>query len=109
MTKSKQLLVSKHEQQEQLLETKTKSKSKSKLPLEINLDEIKNPHPELVKTWKESGVQDQYMSFEDNPECNNEKRIFLYAAASKPRAEIKHKITSIYRKKSGGEGILFLQ
>jgi hypothetical protein len=105
--KSKQQLMSKHQEQEIKQETKTKTKSKSKLPLEINLDQIFNPHPELVRTWKESGVQDQYFSFEDNPECNNEKRIFLYANASKPKAEIRHKITSIYRKKEGEKEYCF--
>jgi hypothetical protein len=102
MTKSKQLLVSKHGEQQEQTKQVTKIKSKSKLPLEINLDEIKNPHPELVRTWKESGVQDHYMSFEDNAEMNVEKRLFLSANASKPKAQIHHKITSIYRKKEGG-------
>ena len=106
MSRSRQLLVSKHKEQEQEHIHKQEKKQKH-LPLEINLDEIKNPHPELVRTWKESGVEDQYMPYEDSAAMNNEKRIFLYANAGKPKAEIKHKITSIYRKKEGEKEYCF--
>jgi hypothetical protein len=102
----KQLLISKHKEPEQEHIHKQEKKQKH-LPLEINLDEIKNPHPELVRTWKESGVEDQYMPYSDNASMNNEKRLFLYANASKPKAEIKHRITALYRKKEGEKEYCF--
>jgi len=105
MTKSKQLLVSKHKEQEQEHIIHKQEKKQKHLPLEINLDEIKSPHPKLVEAYKDTG--DQYYPFDQNPECLNERRIWLYANASKPPTPIKHKIVSLYRKKEGEKEYCF--
>jgi hypothetical protein len=86
----------------------TKSKYVTKSKDYINLDEIKNPHPEIVRAWKESGVQDHYFDFNDVSEFKNEKRLFMLAASSSPPAKITHKIQSIYRKKVGNKEYCFL-
>ncbi len=87
--KSKQVLESKHKEKQ--------------LPLEINLDEIKNPHPRVREAYKDTG--DLFFPFEDNAEFNNEKRIFIISNGSK--IPIKHKIVSIYRKKEGEKEYCF--
>jgi hypothetical protein len=92
MTKAKTI-------QQQQLVSKHIPKQKH-LPLEINLDQIFSPHPKVVEAYKDTG--DQFFPYDENPECINEKRIFLYANASKPRAEIRHRITSLYRRKEFG-------
>lgn len=72
--------------------------------LEIKLDEIKNPNPAILATYKEANAMELF--WPHRPEYKNEERIFLSSKASgKP---VKHEITGIYRKQlPGGKEYVF--
>jgi len=85
--------------------TKVKQVQKQK-PLRIDLDKIWNPHPEIIRAYKDGNALD--LSFElghtersqyNSPAYNNEARLFKSAEAGKKG--IKHKITSIHRVRKG--------
>ena len=62
--------------------------------LTINLDEIKNPHKEILRSYKESDAE--FLYFSQIPENVNEERIFLQSKSS--GTPIRHLITHLYRK-----------
>lgn len=99
------------------MKTKAKAKLKSKVELKskskgltIDLNEVKNPHPAVLKAYKDSGVQDQFYPIQDEASIINEKRIFNIANAGNANGEknkIRHKIRSIYRRAVGNKEYCF--
>ena len=74
----------------------TKSKQKQ---LSVSLDEIKNPHPAILKAYDDANAR--HLFFEHIPVYVNEKSVFMAAKASKK--PIKHEITGLYRKRINGK------
>lgn len=75
--------------------------------ISVDLDQIFNPNPKLVKTYEDAKATGLYAFDRDNKaEFLNEARVFSAARAS--RKPIKHNIFSLYRKQIGSQG-LFLR
>lgn len=74
--------------------------------MSIDLEVQINPNPAIKQAYVNANCEKDYYPFwEERSEYVNESRIFLYAKASKQ--PIKHKITSIYRKKEQGREVVF--
>lgn len=73
--------------------------SKEQKQITIDLDQIFNPNPELVKTYEDAKATYIWVDKDIRPEYVNETRVFAAARASKK--PIKHNIFSLYRKQVG--------
>ena len=70
--------------------------------LKVNLDQVWNPHPKLLETYKEKNAIHLFTDFEAmRPQYVNEDRIFKIQKLSKK--EMKHHIGGIYRKAVGSK------
>jgi len=84
--------------------TKTKQRQ-----LSINLNQIMNPNPKLVQTYKDANMKtfelgDGEGNYHKN-EYTGEKRVFFASKAS--GTPIKHKIFSVYRKQVGNTSYVY--
>lgn len=82
-----------------MAKTKTESVDNQ---ISINLDQIFNPNPELVKTYDDAKAPELFTFDRDNKsEFRNEARVF--AAANASQKPIKHNIFALYRKQIGSK------